>query len=272
MELFRRGEDRRFTLDLAEHLRHISTPPPLPPQWRCEVAAATANDAAIGGDFTVFTLTDSPDPCSDESPAGRRDLVLRAMVVDASGKGAEAATRCVMLAGAITGLLTELPLEAVLPAVNRHVASLGSDENFATAVLVEVSLSNGDLRLGIAGHPPPAQFHAGSGRWHTYPTTGPALGLIPDAEWTLHSATLELDDALIIVTDGVVEVPGADLDWGVDRLLGHAERLVLTGWTGGAQELLSQRKGHGSDDAQVLLLSRQAGPRMRRSSHPSAPH
>jgi len=246
VDLFRRGDERRFSLDLASHLHGISTPPPLPPQWHCEVAVALADDAAIGGDFSVFTLVEPG--------------VLRAMVVDASGKGAEAATRCVMLAGAINGLLAELPLEAVLPAVNRHVTRLGSDENFATAVLLEVELATGSFQLSVAGHPPPVHFEAGSGRWVTYPTTGPALGFIPDAQWDLHEGRLSADDALIVVTDGVVEVPGADLDWGVDRLLGHAERLVLSGWSGGAEELLAQRKGAGDDDAQVLVLSRLRAP------------
>ena len=244
MDLFRRGDDARFSLDLTEHLRAISTPPPLPPQWLCEVAVALADDAAIGGDFTVFSR--------DESSADR----LRVMLVDASGKGAEAATRCVMLAGAINGLLAELPLTAVLPAANRHVSRLGSEEHFATAVLLELDLGSGAFSLGVAGHPSPAVFDASSGRWLTYDATGPALGFLADADWALHTGVLAPDDALIVVTDGVVEVPGADVDWGIDRLLGHAERLVLKGWAGGADELLRQRKGAGSDDAQVLLLSR----------------
>lgn len=247
---FRRGQDRRFSLDLVEHLRDISTPPELPDGWLCEVAVALADGAAIGGDFVVFTRADV------RSESGEQSDRLRVMLVDASGKGAEAATRCVMLAGAISGLLAELPLEAVLPAVNRHVMRLGSEENFATAVLLELCLSTGDFRLGVAGHPPPARFDAGTGRWQTYPTTGPALGFLPDAEWTLHAEALAPGDALIVVTDGVVEVPGADVDWGIDRLLGHAERLVLSGWAGGAEELLEQRRGAGDDDAQVLLLSR----------------
>lgn len=281
MERFRWGGgsgESRFGLDLAEHLQAISTPPPLPDGWLCEVAVALADDAAIGGDFTVFSRDGLPydqrlpevssvaDDATFDVP-GRimtsdamgdlsgRDR-LRVMLVDASGKGAEAATRCVMLAGAINGLLAELPLDAVLPAVNRHVTRLGSEENFATAALVELELGSGAFQLGVAGHPSPARFEASTGRWSTYDATGPALGFLPDASWTFHTGVLAAADALIIVTDGVVEVPGADVDWGIDRLMGHAERLVLNGWTGGAQQLLNQRKGAGNDDAQVLLLAR----------------
>lgn len=242
MELFRRDVDRRFSLDLAEHLLAVSTPPPLTAGWSCEVAVALANDAAIGGDFTVFSLSESGDH-------------LRAMVVDASGKGAEAATRSVMLAGAISGLLAELPTCLVLPAVNRHVARLGSAEDFATAALLDVDLRSGNFKVAVAGHPPAIHFDAGSGRWHQYDVTGPALGFLPDAEWELRSGHLAPDDAFIIVTDGVIEVPGADLEWGIDRMMGQAEHLVLSGWAGGAQRLLAQRRRPGSDDAQVLLLA-----------------
>lgn len=239
----RRGDDRRFSLDIASLLRDISTPPPLPAGWRCEVAVSLAFDAAIGGDFTVF--------CVDEA-AGR----MRAMVVDTSGKGAAAASRAVLLAGAVAVLLAELPISDVLPAANRHVARLGSDEDFATAVLVDLHFRTGELLVGVAGHPPPVRFDSGTGRWLRYDVTGPALGFLPDASWELHKDTLRRNDALIVVTDGVVELPGADVDWGLDRMLGHAERLVLTGWHGGAETLLTQRRRGDSDDAQVLLLTR----------------
>lgn len=236
-----RGTDRRFTLDLATHLTDISTPPHLGPDWLCEVAAVRADEAAIGGDFVVFSRTGD---------------VLRLMLVDTSGKGAEAATRAVMLAGAVAGLLGELALDQVLPAVNRHVSRVGDAENFATAVLLEVDLETGTFSLGNAGHPPAAQFLAGSGTWQEYPTTGPALGFFTDASWDLHSAKLETLDSLLIVTDGVIEVPGSDIDRGLDRLLGQAHELVLRGWAGGADQLLGKRRLTG-DDAQVFLLHRQ---------------
>jgi len=212
----------------------------MPAQWHCEVACVLADNAAIGGDFTVFA---------------HRGSTLRAMLVDTSGKGQEAATRAVMLAGAINVVLAELSIDAVLPAVNRHVQRLGEDENFATAVLLEVDLDSGSFLLGNAGHPEPAQFVAGSGVWRKYATTGPALGFFDEADWELVPGRLQVDDALLLVTDGVVEVPGADIDWGIDRLLGEAERLVLRGWEGGAQTLLDRRRQTG-DDAQVLLLNR----------------
>jgi serine phosphatase RsbU (regulator of sigma subunit) len=238
----RRGE-QQLMLDLAAHLQAISAPPECAQSWRLQTALAVADGAPIGGDFMVFSR--------DE--AGTR---LQAVVVDSSGKGAEAATRSVMLAGALSGLLGEVPSDHLLPAANRHILRMGWDEHFATAVHLDLDLTSGDYRLGVAGHPAPAHFDAGSGRWTPLPATGPALGFFGGASWSQHRGQLAPGDALLIVTDGVVETPGQDLDTGLDRLLGQAERLVLTDFDAGAEQLLAQRRHIGQDDAQVLLICR----------------
>ncbi len=230
-------------LDLAGHLRTVSAPPSCGRQWQVQTALAIADGAPIGGDFIVF----GPNPGTDR---------LQAVVVDASGKGAQAATRSVMLAGAISGLLGEVPSESLLPAVNRHILRLGWEEHFATAVHLDVDLPSGAYRLGVAGHPAPAHFDAGSGRWRLLRPTGPLLGVVSDAVWTQHVGRLAPGDALLVVTDGMIEMPGQDLEVGLDRMLGHAEHLVLSRFVGGAEQLLRQRRRVGRDDAQVLLVTR----------------
>lgn len=230
-------------LDLAAHLQAISAPPECAADWVVQTALAVADGAPIGGDFMVFAR--------DEE--GKR---LQAVVVDSSGKGADAATRSVMLAGALSGLLGEVPSNHLLPAANRHILRMGWEEHFATAVHLDLDLGTGAYRLGVAGHPAPAHFDAGSGRWTPLPATGPALGFFGGAAWTQHVGQLAPGDALLVVTDGVVEMPGQDLDVGLDRLLGQAERLVLTDFDLGAEKLLSQRGRANQDDAQVLLISR----------------
>jgi len=231
-------------LDLAEHLKLISSPPDCGGRWEVEVALAIADGAPIGGDFIVF----------DAPPNMRR---LQAVVVDASGKGADAATRSLMLAGAIAGLLGEVPSEVLLPAVNRHILRLGWEEHFATAAHLDVDLETGEFRIGVAGHPAVARLHAGSGKWELLRATGPALGLLSDVAWPQHRGRLAPGDILVVVTDGVIETPGEDLDVGLDRLLGQAEYLVLSGFAEGAARLLDTRRDAGRDDAQVLVVAHQ---------------
>jgi hypothetical protein len=62
----------------------------------------------------------------------------------------------------------------------------------------------------------------------------------------------------MLYTDGLVEVPGRDIDAGIDRLLGEADRLVTTGFGQGVgnlvQTLLSGRRGQ--DDCALALIWR----------------
>jgi serine phosphatase RsbU (regulator of sigma subunit) len=68
--------------------------------------------------------------------------------------------------------------------------------------------------------------------------------------------TLARFDALLLYTDGLVEVPGRDLALGIDRLLGAAEGLIPRGFDGGAELLVEAVADAGSDDRAVVLIWR----------------
>jgi serine phosphatase RsbU (regulator of sigma subunit) len=83
---------------------------------------------------------------------------------------------------------------------------------------------------------------------------GTALGISAEAAYVHEHGLLGPGDALVLYTDGLVEVPGADIDVGIDRLLGQAERLVPKGFRRGARRLMdSLAVGHDDDRAIVLL-------------------
>jgi hypothetical protein len=62
----------------------------------------------------------------------------------------------------------------------------------------------------------------------------------------------------MLYTDGLVEVPGRDIDAGIDRLLGEADQLVTSGFGAGAARLVQtmQGAGPGSDDYALALIWR----------------
>jgi serine phosphatase RsbU (regulator of sigma subunit) len=122
-------------------------------------------------------------------------------------------------------------------------------------VHVAVDLVTGEYVVRSAGHPPVAQFHAGSGRWSVVAEArGPLLGVVPVVEHPPATGRLDRGDALLLYTDGLVEVPGRDIAVGVDRLLGEAERLVPHGFRDGARQLIDAvAVGEGDDRALVLL-------------------
>lgn len=227
-------------VDLRDRLASQSKLPVLPSPWHGEAVTRSAGGASFSGDFIVAART-------------HQAQCLEVVLVDVSGKGLDAGTRSLQLSGAFGGLLGSLPTPEFLPAANQYVLRQEWAEGFATAVHLSVDLRSGCFEVRTAGHPPAAQFHAGSGRWGVHWTDGPVLGVIGAAEYSVYSGRLEAGDTLLLYTDGLVEAPDRDIAVGIDKLLGDAQRLVQHGFVGGAELLLAGVKSAKDDRALVLL-------------------
>jgi len=108
-----------------------------------------------------------------------------------------------------------------------------------------------------AGHPPAAHFDASSGTWRLTQARGIVLGVVADLRLVPERGTLRPGDALMIYTDGLVEARGRDIDYGTDRLLGEAERMVASGFRTGAADLVrAMQAGGGGDDCALALIWR----------------
>jgi hypothetical protein len=212
----------------------------LPAQWHAESVIKPAGGGPFAGDFVVT-----------DQEHDRLEIVL----VDVSGKGVEAGTRALLLSGALGGLLGT---KDYLAAANSYLVRQDWDEGFATALHLVLDLESGSYELASAGHPPVAHFDAGSGRWSLLTAHGPALGLMVGSTYETCSGTLRPGDAVLLYTDGLVEVPGRDLDVGIDKLLGEAERLVTRGFAGGGEVLVNRVSAGSTDDRGLVLLWRSA--------------
>lgn len=233
-------------VELRDRLQAQGEIPGLPAGWQVERAMRSAGGAAFAGDFVTSSLS---------SCGGR--LVLELSVVDVSGKGLSAGTRALLLSGALGGLLGAVEPERFLPEANRYLLRQGWAEGFATAVHVTLDLSTGEYTLESAGHPPAVHFEAGSGHWRVSTVTGPLLGVFADVSYDRGRGVLGPGDALLLYTDGLVEAPGRDLEVGLDRLLGSAERLVPQGgFAGGAERLVDEVPLGGTDDRALVLVWR----------------
>jgi hypothetical protein len=235
-----RGES--MLVDLRDRLRAQGELPELPADWAADVVLRPAGGASFSGDFLV----------AGKGTDDRLEIVL----VDVSGKGVDAGTRALLLSGAFGGLLGATPSEDFLAATNAYLLRQGWDDGFATAVHLAVDLVNGDYLVGSAGHPPAAHFTAGSGRWHLIDVQGTALGVDPHAKYELHHGHLGHGDAMLLYTDGLVERPGRDINVGIDKLLGEAERLVPRGFRRGARRLLDALRTGEADDRAVVMIWR----------------
>ena len=231
-------------LELKRRLLLQGELPLLPLPWRAEAVVKPAGGGPFAGDFVVSALV--------------ADQRFQVALVDVSGKGVEAGTRSLLLSGALGGMLTDRDPGDYLAAANSYLVSQDWDEGFATAVHLNIDLASGAFAVSSAGHPPAAHFDAGSGRWSLVEVNGPALGLVPDARFPQAEGTLRPGDAVLLYTDGLVEVPGRDLSVGIDKLLGEAERLVPRGFAGGGEVLVNRVSAGSADDRGLVLLWRSA--------------
>lgn len=230
-------------VDLRDRLAAHGRIPPLPPGWRVDTALRSAHAEAFSGDFMVATRRAQGDQ-------------LEIVLVDVSGKGQDAGVRSLLLSGAFGGLLGSMPRTEFLGAANEYLLSQEWDEGFATAVHVAVHLASGDYWISTAGHPPPVHLHAGSGRIEVVDTLGsPALGIVGGVAYRARSGRLDHGDVLLLYTDGLVEVPGYDVELGIDRLMGAAEQLLATR-RGGAEAVLAEVRAGENDDRALVLVHR----------------
>ncbi len=233
-------------VDLRDRLRSQGQVPRLPSQWKVETTLRSAYGDSFSGDFLVSSRSND-------------DTLLEMALVDVSGKGQAAGTRALLLSGAFGGLIGAMPAEEFLSAANAYLLRQRWDEGFATAVHLGLDLVTGRFRLASAGHPPAAHYHAGSGVWEVIRTAhGPVLGIIDGVAYPAHEGRLARGDALLLYTDGLVETPGRDLDLGIDRLMGQAEKLVRRGqFRGGADWIVDGTRTDESDDRALVLLWRE---------------
>jgi phosphoserine phosphatase RsbU/P len=98
---------------------------------------------------------------------------------------------------------------------------------FVTVLYCVINIRAGNARFARAGHPPPLQVRRSSGevqsiviggfgperdRAHhcTNDSAGPAIGIIPNAQFKTTEAKLAAGDFLLFFTDGIIEVEASD--------------------------------------------------------------
>jgi hypothetical protein len=233
----------RMLIELRDRIRAQSRLPDLPEGWRSVWVLKPSGGASFGGDFLVSA-------CDGKT--------LELALVDVAGKGIDAGTRALLLSGAFGGLLGSVPAGEFLTSCNAYLRRGQAAERFVTAVHLWLDLATGDYVVNSAGHPPAAHFAAGSGTWRLTQARGIVLGVVADPRNRPERGTLRPGDALMLYTDGLIEAPGRDIDAGIDRLLGEADRLVTSGFAAGAGTLVQamQAPGTRSDDCALVIIWR----------------
>lgn len=235
-----RGE--QMLLELRDRLRAQGDLPVLPSGWGSAAVLEQAGGSSFGGDFIV---------------SAQRGDRLEVAVVDVSGKGVDAGTRALLLSGAFGGLIGSAPGGDFLAHCNDYLLRSSLGEGFVTAVHVSIDLTTGDYALASAGHPPAVHFDSGSGQWIIAEAKGVVLGVMPQMTYSPVTGRLRPGDAIMLYTDGLIEIPGEDLDTGVERLLGVADRMVARGFATGTREVIDTLSRDKNDDCGIVVIWRQ---------------
>ena len=85
---------------------------------------------------------------------------------------------------------------------------------FVTVLYCVINIRAGTARFSRAGHPPPLHARRSSGEVQTIAiggeSAGPAVGIIPNAQFKTTEAKLAPGDCLLFYTDGIIEVEASN--------------------------------------------------------------
>jgi phosphoserine phosphatase RsbU/P len=162
------------------------------------------SSSAVGGDFfQVFQISDSA--------AG-------VLICDVMGHGVRAA----LVAMILRTLVEDSRVHATEPAkflqeLNRAISRILKHTHlsiFVSALYLMADVARGELHYANAGHPTPLCVHRARRSAEPLPLRGskpdPVLGIFDDAEYHSVSCQLCAGDILLLFTDGLFEVEGAD--------------------------------------------------------------
>ena len=209
--------------------------------WDVATHYSPAGDQEAGGDFYDVV----------EVGGGR----YVAVVGDVMGRGLDAAASMAQVRSTVRAYAVEDPDPvAVFARVDAFFESTRL-EQLVTMIYLLIDPDGDTVQLASAGHIPPLVVGVG-GAWSLTTPTEPPFGVGRPERHGL-AVRLYPGDALVLITDGLVERRGEDIDDGVGRVLTAAAASPAVG----AEELLrrilaaTQHRGL-DDDVTVLVLHR----------------
>jgi DNA-binding response OmpR family regulator len=229
----------------VEH-SHLLIEPLYLPAW---------DEANVGGDFY------------DVFPLGPETVAL--VIADASGKGLAAATRTAEVKYSLRAFLWKgmSPAEA-LAEMNRLMCHASADADlgsFVTAVLAVIDAAAGDISVCTAGMEPPLLLRNTGEQVTLMQSSTLPLGIDPSVVYTCGHWQMELDDTVLMATDGITEARRGT------ELFGYARMAEAAGTALGAstlsrmgERIVEQARafagGTFHDDVCLLLARRRRNP------------
>jgi len=216
-----------------------------------DCAAMTVPAGAVGGDFYLAqTLS-----------GGRYALALG----DVAGKGVPAG----LVASSVQARLETIARQGewraaeVIEDLNRALAGTIESARFATLIYLAIDSASGAIDVVNAGHPALIAVAPG-GEHRFFSSTGPALGVLPNATFSHHLVTLAPGEALVAYSDGMSEcLDDRGEEFGEARLAQAIEAHLELNAAQMSQTLVNLTRDYrggapAADDVTVLVIKRAA--------------
>jgi sigma-B regulation protein RsbU (phosphoserine phosphatase) len=227
-ELRRKNQQMEEDLTMAREIQQAILPQTYPTFPRSAGAQQSAlrffhryqPTGAVGGDFfNVLALSDTK--------AG-------VFICDVMGHG----VRSALVTAMVRAMVEELKPVAgdpgqLLTQINRDLRAILRQTGtplFTTAFYLVADVAAGQLRYANAGHPKPLLVHRETGHVESLVTNdklGPPLGLFEESAYATSEMALKPNDLVLLFTDGLIEVEGANQTlFSYDLLKAAVERRV----------------------------------------------
>lgn len=188
----------------------------------------------------------------------RHDDRLWFAVGDVSGKGINAAVVMAMIQEELEHRITscartECDPSATVTRLHEFLRPLLPANKFASVVIGYAS-DDGHLVVSNAGHCPPVIVRR-DGATDLVESTGPVVGILPEARWRSSVHLIGRGDTLVLYSDGVIEAESPDgCQFGIDTLrrvagaVPHADAIVAA--------VDAHARGTRSDDLTLVVVKR----------------
>ena len=208
----KQAEQQRIEQELrvANEFQQMMLPREFPEVEGLEIAAFSHPALGIGGDYYDFIKVDEEH--------------LGIAIVDVSGKGIPGALVMATVRSTLRAHAAgHVSPKEVLQEVNRRLLGDTKDSVFITMIYGIINIRTRSLRFVRAGHEPLVIWNSSSQESRLYQPEGIALGLVPDALFSIieeREVFLEANDLVFFYTDGVIEACNQEkTEYGCERMI-----------------------------------------------------
>lgn len=185
-------------------------------------------------------------------------------VGDAASKGVSAAAEAMYISGAIRMASSfEIKISPFMFKTNQLVNKIFADDKFASLFYGEISSDKSGLFLyANAGHNPPIFLKSKTDDIICLNPTGPVLGPVPYAKYTVENINFEKDDVLMIYSDGLIDASDTDFNnFGIEKLIEEFKKVKMLSPKEIAYHILEtvvryESNGSYNDDKTLVILKR----------------